>query len=194
MLFLQLTFYDSMKKIYQFIFFRVLGWQIKGSMHPEVKKCVIIVVPHTSWIDFAVGVFTRGTIGLQMNFVAKKELFRFPFGAYFRWMGGAPLNRQKNENKVDAIATIFKQREVFRLAIAPEGTRKKVSEWKTGFYYIALKANVPIVAVAFDYATKTVKIAEPYYLIGNKTEDIKALELNYKGVVGLVPEFSYKND
>ena len=91
-------------------------------------------------------------------------------------MGGAPLNRQKNENKVDAIAGIFSERDIFRLAIAPEGTRKKVEVWKTGFYYIALKANVPVIAVAFDYGTKTIKIAEPYYLTGNKDEDIKVLE------------------
>lgn len=183
-----------MKKIYQFIFFRLFGWRINGSMDPELKKSVIIVVPHTSWVDFAIGVFARGSIGLQMNFVAKKELFRFPFGAYFKWMGGAPLNRQKNENKVDAIASIFNEREIFRLAIAPEGTRKKVTEWKTGFYYIALKANVPIIAVAFDYGKKEVKIAEPYYLTGDKEVDIKILESNYKGVTGYVPEYSFNND
>lgn len=183
-----------MKKIYQFIFFRLFGWHIKGSIDPGLKKCIMIVVPHTSWVDFAIGVFARGSIGLQMNFVAKKELFSFPFGAYFKWMGGAPLNRQKNENKVDAIASIFKEREIFRLAIAPEGTRKKVEEWKTGFYYIALKANVPIIAVAFDYGKKEVKIVEPYYLTGDKETDFKVLEANYKGVTGYVPEFSYKND
>lgn len=183
-----------MKKIYQFIFFRLLGWHIKGWMNSGIKKCVIIVAPHTSWMDFAIGVFARGSIGQEMHFVAKKELFSFPFGSYFRWMGGAPLNRQKNENKVDAIAAIFKEREVFRLAIAPEGTRKKVTEWKTGFYYIALKADVPVVAVAFDYGKKEVKIAEPYYLTGNKEEDFKMLESNYKGVLGCKPEYSYKND
>ncbi|MCO6149477.1 1-acyl-sn-glycerol-3-phosphate acyltransferase [Flavobacterium sp. NRK1] len=183
-----------MKKIYQFIFFRLLHWQIEGVMHPEVKKCVIIVVPHTSWMDFVIGVFARGSIGLEMNFVAKKELFRFPFGAYFRWMGGAPLNRQKNENKVDAIAGIFNGRDIFRLAIAPEGTRKKVEVWKTGFYYIALKANVPVIAVAFDYGNKTVKIAEPYYLSGDRDWDMKVLEKHYKDVAGYIPEYSYKND
>ncbi|MFD2602993.1 1-acyl-sn-glycerol-3-phosphate acyltransferase [Flavobacterium suzhouense] len=163
-------------------------------MNPEIKKCVIIVAPHTSWIDFAVGVFSRGSIDQEMHFVAKKELFKFPFGAYFKWMGGAPLDRQKNENKVDAIAAIFKEREIFRLAIAPEGTRKKVTEWKTGFYYIALKADVPVVAVAFDYSRKEVKIAAPYYLTGDKEEDFKVLESNYKGVLGYVPQNSYKND
>lgn len=183
-----------MKKIYQFIFFRLFGWHIKGWMDPQIKKCVIIVVPHTSWVDFAIGVFARGSIGQEMHFVAKKELFKFPFGAYFKWMGGAPLDRQKNENKVDAIAAIFREREVFRLAIAPEGTRKKVEEWKTGFYYIALKANVPVIAVAFDYGKKEVKIAEPYYLTGNKDADFKILEANYKDVTGYVPEFSFKKD
>lgn len=163
-------------------------------MQPEIKKCVIIVVPHTSWMDFVIGVFARGSIGLDIHFVAKKELFKFPFGAYFRWMGGAPLNRQKNENKVDAITSIFKKHDVFRLAIAPEGTRKRVEEWKTGFYYIALKADVPVVAVAFDYSKKEIKIAPPYYLTGNKDEDFKVLESHYKGVTGYIPEYSYKND
>ncbi|ALM47589.1 acyltransferase [Flavobacterium psychrophilum] len=173
-----------MKKIYQFIFFKLLGWRIKGFMDPQLKKCVMIVVPHTSNFDFIIGVLTRGSIGLQMNFVAKKELFRFPFGAYFKWMGGAPLNRHKNENKVDAIAALFKEREIFRLAIAPEGTRKKVNEWKTGFYYIALKADVPVIAIAFDYENKEVKVSEPYYLTGNKEKDFEILERNYQGVRG----------
>ncbi len=181
-----------MKKIYRFLFCTVMGWHIKGSMDADVKKCVIIVAPHTSWVDFVIGVMARGTIGLEMNFVAKKELFRFPFGAYFRWMGGTPLNRQKNENKVDAIAAIFKEKETFRLAIAPEGTRKKVEQWKTGFYYIALKADVPVVAVAFDYGRKELKLAEPYHLTGDKDFDFNNLEKHYKGVTGYVKEYSYK--
>jgi 1-acyl-sn-glycerol-3-phosphate acyltransferase len=123
--------------LYKFIFFKVLGWKIVGSIDANVKKCVMIVVPHTSWYDFFLGVFTRGIVQLEMNFVGKKELFVFPLNYYFQWMGGTPLNRQKNENKVDAIASIFEKKKEFRLAIAPEGTRKKVTEWKTGFYYIA---------------------------------------------------------
>lgn len=171
-----------------------MGWQIKGSIDSELKKCVIIVVPHTSWMDFVIGVLARGSIGLEMHFVAKKELFSFPLGWYFRWMGGAPLNRQKNDNKVEVIAAIFREREVFRLAIAPEGTRKKVAQWKTGFYYIALKADVPVVAVAFDYGKKVVKIAPPYMPAGDKGKDIEILESNYKGVKGYRPEYSFKKD
>lgn len=153
----------------------------------------MIVVPHTSWVDFFIGVLARGSIGLEMNYVAKKELFKPPLGGWFRWMGGAPLDRQKNENKVDAIAALFSEREVFRLAIAPEGTRKRVASWKTGFYYIALKADVPIVAVAFDYGKKEVKMSEPFCPTGDKETDFAVLERNYKGVTGYIPEFSYKN-
>lgn len=183
-----------MKKIYRFIFFSVMGWKIIGNISPGLKKCVMIVVPHTSWVDFFIGVMARGAIGLEMHYVAKKELFVFPFGIWFKWMGGAPLDRGKSENKVDAIAKIFENREVFRLAIAPEGTRKKVASWKTGFYYIALKADVPVVALAFDYGRKEVKIAPPYYVTGNKEADFEILEQNYKGVTGYKPEYSFKND
>lgn len=181
-----------MKYIYRFIFCRLMGWRLVGAMPPELRKCIIIVVPHTSWVDFFIGVMARGSIGLEMHYVAKKELFIKPFGWWFRWMGGAPLDRQKNENKVDAMANIFKERKIFRLAIAPEGTRKKVDHWKTGFYYIALKADVPIVAVAFDYSKKQVKIAAPFYPTGNKDADFTALEAHYKGVTGYFAEYSYR--
>ncbi|SHJ28108.1 1-acyl-sn-glycerol-3-phosphate acyltransferase [Flavobacterium haoranii] len=181
-----------MKKfIYKLIFFKIFGWKITGTMSPEVKKSILMVVPHTSWYDFFLGLFTRGIIGLQMNFVAKKELFIFPFGYYFKWVGGAPLDRGKNENKVDAIAKIFEEKEEFRLAIAPEGTRKKVNELKTGFYYIALKANVPIIPVAFDYGKKEVKLFDPFYPTGDKDADFQYLISLFKGVKGKYSENSF---
>lgn len=180
-----------MSKIYQFIFFKLMKWKIVGTLEESTKKCVMIVVPHTSWHDFYIGVLTRGSLNMEMNFVGKKELFRFPFGYYFRWMGGASLDRKKSENKVDAIANIFSSREVFRLAIAPEGTRKKVTEWKTGFYYIALKANVPIVCVGFNFAKKQVEFSKPFYPSGDIDKDMKILQQHYIGVIGKVPEYSF---
>ncbi|RZK10852.1 MAG: acyltransferase [Flavobacterium sp.] len=181
-----------MKRIvYEWIFFKLMGWKVIGRMNPEIKKSVMIVVPHTSWHDFYIGLFARGVIGLEMNYVAKKELFVFPFGAYFRWMGGAPLDRSGGKNIVDAIASIFKNREVFRLAIAPEGTRKKVDEWKTGFYYIALKAEVPIIPVAFDYSKKQVVLNEPFYPTGTIEADLEMLKSFYRDVVGKIPENSF---
>lgn len=179
------------KRFYKLIFFKLMGWKIEGSIDSEIKKCVMMVVPHTSWHDFYLGIFTRGITELDMSFVAKKELFKFPFGAYFRYMGGEPLDRKGGLNKVDAIAEIFKRRETFRLAISPEGTRKKVSELKTGFYYIALKANVPIVTVAFNFGKKSVQLGKPFLPTGNFENDIKILESNFVGVKGKVPENSY---
>lgn len=180
-----------MGNLYEIIFCKILGWKIIGNIPPEIKKCVMIVVPHTSWYDFFVGVLARGISGLQMNFVAKKELFNFPFGYYFKWMGGAPLNRGKNENKVEAIAKIFNDKEIFRLAIAPEGTRQKVNEWKTGFYYIAKQANVPIIPIAFDYIKREVRYFEPFFPTENKEADFKFLQNIFKDVKGKYPEKSF---
>ena len=164
-----------------------------GTIAPEVKKCVLIAVPHTSWWDFFLGIFSRGILNLEINYVAKKELFVFPFNYFFTWTGGTPLNRQKNENKVDTIAKIFHEKEVFRLAIAPEGTRKKVTEWKTGFYYIAMKANVPILPVAFDYGKKEVRLMPLFQPTGDIEADLKVLKSKYVGVVGKFPEKSFTN-
>lgn len=182
------------RTIYQFVFLTLMGWKIKGAMDPTIKKSVLMVMPHTSWHDFYLGLFARGIIGLDMHYVAKKELFRFPFGWYFKWMGGTPLDRTGNGNKVDAIAKVFQNREVFRMAIAPEGTRKKVGHLKTGFYYIALKANVPIIPVAFDYGKKEVRLFPAFYPTGNLEADLQILLKHYIGVTGKIPENDYHTD
>lgn len=176
------------RSFYKFIFFRLMGWKIEGAFDENVKKCVAMVLPHTSWHDFYLGIFTRGISGVPIIFMAKKELFRFPFGFYFRWMGGEPIDRKKCLNKVDAIVNAFENHQEFRLAIAPEGTRKKVNELKSGFYYIAVKANVPIIPVAFDFGRKTVSIGNPFYPTGNYDADLKILLKHFKGVFGKVPE------
>lgn len=183
------------RSFYKFIFFRLMGWRIEGAFDANIKKSIVMVLPHTSWHDFYLGIFTRGICNLEINFIAKKELFRFPFGYYFRWMGGEPIDRSACLNKVDAIVNVFEKLDEFRLAIAPEGTRKKVEELKSGFYYIALKANVPIIPVAFDFGRKTVSIGEPFHPGGNYEADLKILLQHFKGVLGKIPElgFSVKN-
>ncbi|HIB47973.1 MAG TPA: acyltransferase [Flavobacteriaceae bacterium] len=174
----------------KFIFNKLLGWSIDGDFDRSIKKSVIIVVPHTSWHDFYIGVFTRRILNIEINFVGKRELFKPPFGWYFKWMGGAALDRTPGQNKVEAIAKVFEGKEEFRLSLAPEGTRKKVLAWKTGFYFIALKANVPIIPVAFDYSTKTVVIHDAFYPTGDIETDMPVLRKLYQGVVGKKPEFT----
>ena len=178
------------RRFYKFIFFKLLNWKIEGTIDESIKKCVLMVLPHTSWHDFYIGLFTRGIMDMEMNFIGKKELFRFPFGYYFHWMGGAPIDRG-NLNRVDTIASIFENHDEFRLAISPEGTRKKITELRTGFYYIALKANVPIIPVAFDYGKKTVNIGKPFYPTSNYEEDLKILLGHFKGVLGKIPKSGF---
>lgn len=168
----------------KFIFYKLLNWKIEGKFNPSIKKSVVIIVPHTSWHDFYVGAFARKIIRVNINYIAKKELFKGLLGIYLRWMGGSPLDRTAGQNKVEAIAQLFKEKEEFRLALAPEGTRKKVLQWKTGFYWIAVLAKVPIIPVAFDYGKKVVRIGQAFYPTGNYDKDYQLLQLFYKNVKG----------
>lgn len=174
----------------KFIYHNILGWKIDGNFDRSIKKSVLIVAPHTSYVDFVLSILVRRILKIQINFVGKKELFRPPFGWYFRWMGGAPLDRGKAENKVQAIANVFEQHEEFRLAIAPEGTRKKVDRWKTGYYYIAMTAQVPIISVRLDYQKKIMGISEAFYPTGNIKADEPILKEYFKGIMGKIPEWS----
>ncbi|MGZ9675759.1 1-acyl-sn-glycerol-3-phosphate acyltransferase [Flavobacterium sp. GNP001] len=182
------------KRLYEFIFFKLMGWKIVGGIDASVKKCVMMVLPHTSAHDFYLGIFTRGITQLEMNWVGKKELFRFPFGYYFRYMGGEPLDRSGGLNKVESIAAIFEKKETFRLAVAPEGTRHKVTELKTGFYYIALQANVPIIPVSFDFGRKQVHLGAPLQPTGNFENDLAILKEHYRGVEGKIPDYGFRFD
>lgn len=174
----------------RFIYFKIMGWKFYGSWPAGIKKAVVIVVPHTSWHDFYLGLLVRRILGVEMKFMAKKELFKPPFGWYFKWMGGTPLDRTAGQNKVEAIAAMFREKEEFRLTLAPEGTRKKVKDWKTGFYYIAKTADVPIVMVAFDFGNKLVKISQPVYTSDNKECDFEKIREFYKEVTGKVARYT----
>lgn len=179
-----------MKWLSRLIYFKMMGWKLTGNF-PDLKKYVLIVVPHTSWHDFYIGLLVRGVTGEKINYVGKKELFKPPFGWYFRWTGGAPIDRGKRSNTVDAIIDLFNSREEFRLSIAPEGTRKKVSTLKSGFYYVAKGAGVPIVLVAFDFENKEVRIEEPFYPTEDMEADMAKIYAYYKGVKGKKPENSF---
>ena len=182
--------YD-MHSIAKLVFLKMLGWKVKGEFPVHIKKCVVPVVPHTSWHDFYIGILVRNVWNAEVNFVGKKSLFKAPFGWYFRWMGGTPIDRNKSTDFVSATAKIFDEKEVFRLCLAPEGTRKKVDKLKTGFYYIAKMADVPIVMVGFDFENKQVIVAEPFKATESKKDDFKKIDTFFKGIKGKVPSNSY---
>jgi 1-acyl-sn-glycerol-3-phosphate acyltransferase len=177
-----------MKALARFILYTILGWKVVGSFPKDLKKYVLIAAPHTHWLDFPLGVGIKYAEGLPANFIGKASLFKPPFGFIFKALGGAPVDRSKRNNSVDAIVDIFNSRENFILGMSPEGTRKKVASWKTGFYYIAKGANVPIVMCTLDFGNKQAKISEPYYTSDNMEADFSFFYKYFEGVKGKVPE------
>jgi 1-acyl-sn-glycerol-3-phosphate acyltransferase len=132
----------------------------------------------------------RKIADVKTNFVGKKELFTWPFGYYFRAIGGRALDRTSGQNKVEAIAKLFDQSDEFRLTLAPEGTRKKVETWKTGFYYIAKAAKVPIIMFTLDFKNKQNTISDPFYPTDDMEADFKCLKSFFEGVEGKVKAYS----
>ncbi|MCK7591107.1 1-acyl-sn-glycerol-3-phosphate acyltransferase [Subsaxibacter sp. CAU 1640] len=182
-----------MRRLSKWIYFKLLGWKVVGNTtmsKDTIKKAVIIAAPHTSWHDFYIALLLRQVIGIKANFIAKKELFVWPFGYYFKSVGGASVDRTPGQDKVQAIAALFNEHDEFRLALAPEGTRKKVETWKTGFYFIAKKANVPIFMFTLDFENKQNKISEPFYPTDDFKADMKFIKGFFKGVKGKVAEYS----
>lgn len=176
-----------MKRVlYKFLFCKLAGWRIIGAPPSDQAKYIIVVAPHTSNWDFIIGVLVRGILGFNSKYMAKKQLFFPPFGWLFKWLGGYPVDRSKSKNMVEAIANIFIAHEHFVIAITPEGTRKKVNEWKSGFYHIARLAQIPLVFSALDYSTRTVVFRqEVYWPSGDYHKDIdeiKAWFANKKGL------------
>lgn len=176
-----------LRAIYTFIF-RTWGWTIVGEF-PPVPKMITVVLPHTSNWDFPIGILLRRIKNRNIQFVAKSSLFRPPLGWLLKWMGGYPVNRSKRNNFVDAVIDTFNKEERLDICITPEGTRDPVSELKTGFYYIAKGANVPLVLVGFDWGQKQVCISDPIYIQQKEKEEILDLMADFfSGMKGKIPE------
>lgn len=167
-----------------------LGWSITGHPPINIKKYVVIVVPHTSNWDFPLGLLVRYAAGFRVDFVAKKSLFRWPWGALFRYLGGHPVDRSKNNNFVDEVIKLFNKKQRLGLTIAPEGTRKKTDRLKTGFYYIAKGAHVPIILCKFDYGNKVVDFTQPFHPEEFES-DMQRIERYFAGVKGKISKHSY---
>jgi 1-acyl-sn-glycerol-3-phosphate acyltransferase len=169
--------------------FRVFGWKIIGDFPAGLKKYIVAVAPHTSNWDFLIGVAVRSILRMQnAKFLGKSSLFKPPLGWIFRSLGGYPVDRSKKNDSVQQAAEIFDAHERFILAIAPEGTRKKVDKLKTGFYFIARQAKVPIIPCGFDYKIKRVIIGDPFYPSLSIEQDINTLTSFFRNITGKNPE------
>jgi 1-acyl-sn-glycerol-3-phosphate acyltransferase len=163
---------------------RLVGWTSIGSK-VSVPKYVLIGAPHTSNWDFPLMLLVVLELRLQLFWMGKHTLFPFPFSGIMKWLGGIPINRTKSHNVVSDIVGQFKSNDNLVVLVPPEGTRRKVSEWKTGFYHIANNAGVPILMGYVDAAKKEAGFADFFYPTGELESDMKEIRSFYAQKKGL---------
>lgn len=176
-----------MGNFFNLLLYKRLGWKKEVTVeHP--KKFIIALAPHTSNWDFVLGQCYSRAEKMRINFLMKKEWFFWPLGPLFRKLGGIPVYRQKHTSMTDAMAETAKKSEHFRLCITPEGTRSRVEEWKKGFYFIALKANLPILLYGVDYERKLIQCTKTIIPSGDLETDMRQIKLYFKSFKGKHPE------
>ncbi|MFN8574304.1 MAG: lysophospholipid acyltransferase family protein [Gemmatimonadaceae bacterium] len=166
---------------------RLFGWRLEGEL-PNVAKAVIIVAPHTSNWDFFMGLFADLALDLKASWLGKHSIFVWPVKGLLLSLGGVPIQRGSNKNYVDQLVEEFATRDALVLAIAPEGTRKRVTQWRTGFYHIARGAQVPIVMVGLDYARKVVALGPVFNPTGDVDADLAALKAHFTQYTARFPD------
>lgn len=185
-----------MARIISLFLLRRLGWRIETQYESLPQKYVLIAAPHTSNWDFIIGLLARSALGVRINYVGKASIFRPPFGWLFRWLGGHPVDRSRSQGYVDAVVRLFKAKDAFAICIAPEGTRKRVDRLKTGFYYIAKGAKVPVLMAKFDWGCRQITVSAPFHPSGDTTGDFQQIRAFYAGAVGKHPRqgFNYRRE
>ncbi len=168
----------------------ILGWEVTGDP-VNTPKALFVVAPHTHWLDIPLGFLIRAYLGLDVRFIAKKSLFTGMKGYIFRWLGGYPVDRSRNQGLVKSVVEAFNSQEHFYLGLAPEGTRKKVNQLRTGFYYIALEGRIPMFLTTFDFEHKRVEFTGPVWADGSNPDQIREIESHFRGIKGRVPEYSF---
>ncbi|MGE6330453.1 lysophospholipid acyltransferase family protein [Psychrobacter pacificensis] len=167
---------------------KTAGWRTVGEI-PNISQAVVLALPHTSNVDGVYAIPSLFALDLKISIMGKHTLFKIPVLAQLmRWLGIIPINREAKGSVLQASIDKFKNNKTLFLGLAPEGTRKYTDSWKTGFYYLAVGANVPILPVALDYNTKEVRFLEMVYPTGNIEEDLPKIYAQYGGVMPYHPE------
>jgi len=166
---------------------KLFGWRFIGEP-PEQKKYVVIIGPHTSNWDFVIFLLVKMTYQLKVVFIGKHTIFIWPFSLFLKKIGGIPVERSSKHNVVDAIAEEFSKRDEMVFALSPEGTRSYLDHWKSGFYFIARKARVPVQCAFLDAPTKTLGWGPIFNLSDDKDADLKRIESFYADKRGFKPE------
>ena len=175
----------------RWLLYKKLGWtKCVTVVHPD--KFIICLAPHTSNWDFIIGQLYAQAEGFKINFLMKREWFFWPLGVIFRSLGGIPVWRSKHTSMTDNLAETAKTKDSFKLCITPEGTRSPNTEWKKGFYFIALKAEIPILLYGVDYEKKKIVCTDSFTPSGNIDEDMPKIKSYFKDFKGKKPEnFAY---
>lgn len=168
-------------------FLRLISWQVKVNL-PESPRYVLVGAPHTSGWDLLFALLLMQTAGIKLHWIGKDTLFRWPLGGVMRWLGGIPVDRRKRNNFVQQVVEVFDLSDEFVVAIAPEGTRSAADHWKTGFYYIALGARVPIALAYIDSRERTVGIGPAFMPSGDLHADFELIKQFYGAKRGLRPD------
>ncbi len=165
------------------LYLRLAGWKVEGRL--EVDKCVLIAAPHTSNWDLPLTLMTAFVLDLRLHWLGKHTIFKFPFGPVMRWLGGIAVHRHQSNNLVANSAQALREFEgKVQLIIPPEGTRDKVTTWKTGFYWIAQQAGVPIQLAYMDYANKRVGLGPQLQPTGDIEADMVTIKAFYAPFMG----------
>ena len=176
-----------MKKILSKFIFYLIGWKVVGE-RTIPNKCIVLGVPHTSNWDFLYGRCFGYIVGVKPKYLIKKELFKPILGSLIKWNGGISIDRNGSNSIVSQVAEMFKNSKSLILAIAPEGTRKPVEKWKSGFYFIADEAQVPIALMKIDYKNKEVGKIGEIKPTGDFEKDMTYIQEKFSLIKGKLPE------
>lgn len=180
------SFQRKLRRLVGHAWLSAFGWTAESVELPP--KAVVIAAPHTSNWDFPFTLAVAYVLDLEFSWLGKHTLFEPPFGPFFRWTGGIPVDRRDRNDLVARVVEILKQHDVLKLIIAPEGTRSRTKRWKTGFYYVALGAGVPIALGFLDYGKKRGGFLRVFYPTGNIEADMAAIRDIYASVEGKHPD------
>lgn len=153
---------------------RLVGWRLVGEL-PKEKRLVLAAAPHTSNWDFVSAMLIVMATGVQISYLMKKEAFFWPFRDLFLWLGGVPIDRSASQDTVEQITDYYKKQDKLWVVFTPEGTRSKVERWKTGFVRVAHEADVPVLLIAWDYPSKTMRLDKLWHTTGDHESDAEAI-------------------
>lgn len=158
---------------------KLAGWKAVGDARSIPDRAMFVAAPHTTNWDLPYALMLAFKLKLPIYWMGKTSIFRFPFGGIMRWLGGIPVERDRSTNLVDAMIQRFSEEDKLLVVIAPEGTRKNVSEWKSGFYHIAHGAGVPLVLGFVDYPNKQGGVGPLFQTSGDYESDLKKIKSFY---------------